>query len=477
MLGIQVIWNGIPFGAIPGVNTFLPVQDFSLTTTAKVEEDEETGISKVTGRELQECSFSIRAQAVAGTDPREIFYILDALKGLSGGIYLADGKASTVATSILNTLQTSDWRTLFTLDNALQLGKNLLFGTNVGGCKFMLTAVTMDAEATDSKGNIYEATISLSFTEDASQSQTGGLRVYINENDITSSIAVASCYYDMHAEGQADSLLITFSDTKKQWENWKPSAEGDTVRITDGAIDSGKMYLDSLKPENGKYRLDAFSTPKSAFSKKSRSFDGLSLPQLAKKIADDNKLKVKLYDVPETQVKYVQQKGQSDLAFLQSMCKQAGVAFVVHDETLCLYSQKHLENKAAAKTITPGQKDDIKATKDKHAVFSTCELRNGTYTGVANDSGVKSGKTHRETVQAAWSSQADANAAAAARLRELNKNGNSAELEMSMQRQLAAGSVVDLDCNGWKGKAFIYRIRHDLLNKKSRLWVREPLNY
>jgi phage protein D len=477
MQGVHLIWNGIPFGAIPGKNTFLPVQDFTLKTSVKIEADEETGVLKVTGRDPQQCHVNITASTLTGTDPRIAFETLNLLRGKSGGIYIGAGISSTLSRSALDLLQTSDWRKMLSLQGLLEIGKELLHGTKMGSTKFMLTSLAMNAGNVSATGNVNDAVLSLSFTEDSDQSQTGGLRVYVNDKDITSSISVASCYYDMHAEGEADSLLITFADTKKQWANWKPSAQGDTVRITDGAVDSGKLYIDALKPENGKYKLQAYSTPKSAYSKKSRSFENLNLQQIASKIAKENELTARFFDVPETRFKYVQQKGQSDLAFLQTLCKQRGVAFIIFNGALCLYSEKYLEGANAAKTLSPSRTDDFTITDDKQASWASCELRNGTYTGTASDANVKTGKTYRETVKAAWENQADANAAASARLRQLNKSGKRAELVMSTQRQLAAGSVVDLECNGWEGKAFIYRLRHDLLKKSSRLWLREPLSY
>lgn len=477
MIQPQIIWNGIPFGPIPGPNTFLPVQHFNLSAGVKIEADKETGMSKTTGRELQECSFSIKVQAETGADPAATFAMLDALKGMSGGIYIADGIAPTLSKTLLDKIQTSDWRKLFTLETAIDTGKSLLFGQDAGGCQFMLTAVNMDTLRVDPRGTITEALITLSFTEDAAQRQTGGLRVFVNDKDVTETISVTSCFYDMHAEGEPDKIEITFADTKKQWAKWKPSAEGDTVKITDGPVNSGKLYIDTIKPENGKYKLQAYSTPKSAYSLKSRSFEGLSLPQLAKKIADENKLDLKLYSVPETKVKYAVQKGQSDLAFLHTMSKRAGVSFIVYNGALCLYSEKAIEGKDAQKTIELDLKDKFTATDDKHGTFTTCELSNGQFTGKATDSGIKTGKTHRETVTEAWANQADANAAAAARLRQLNKSGTRAEIEMSTQRELAAGSVIRLISLNWTGKAFVYRIRHDLKAKKSKIWVRKPLDY
>lgn len=477
MFGIQMIWNGIPFGAIPVPNMFLPLKEYTMKSAVKIEADEESGKLKVTGRELQTCNVRLSVHKATGTDPRITFELLNLMRGKSGGIYLSGGIGGTLSRAALDLLQTSDWRKAISSGDMVEVGKQALKAAKMGGTDFMLTAIEMNANDVSASGDINGAELSLSFTEDAAQAQTGGLRVYINDKDVTKSIAVASCYYDMHAEGEADSLQITFADTKKQWANWKPSAQGDTVRITDGAVDSGKLYIDALKPENGKYKLQAYSTPKGMYSKKSRSFENLDLKQIASKVASENGITARFFDVPETQFQYVQQRGQSDLAFLQSLCKQRGVSFLVYNGTLTLYGEKHIEGSGAAKTLSPGRTDNFTVSDDKHAAWASCELRNGKFAGTATDANNKTGKAYRETVQTAWKNQADANAAAAAKLRQLNKSSKRAELEMSTQRQLAAGSVVELDCNGWNGKAFVYRMRHDLLRKRSRLWLREPLNY
>lgn len=477
MLGSQIIWNGVPFGAISAKGLFLPVQDFRVASAVKVEADKETGMSKTTGRELQEACLTIRAQKIMGSEPRATFEALSAMRGMSGGIFITNSTGVSATTAILDKLQTSDWRRIFSLGTAKEVAKSLLLGTSAGDVKFMLTAVEMDAQGITASGVIYDALITLSFTEDAGQRQGGGLIVYYNDKDITADISVHACTYEMHADGQADCLDIDFADTKKQWSNWKPGDNKDTIRLTDGAADTGKMYIDSLKPENGNYRLTAYSTPKSAFSVKSRSFSDLSLLQLAGKIAEEHGLEARSYSAPETRVAYVQQRGQNDLAFLNAQCRRAGAAFVIFDGAICLYSQKDMEGRDAVRTLEPDATDDFTVSDDLQGAYSRCELSNGTHVGTATDSSVTSGKVYRESVTAAWTSVADANAAASAKLRELNRGTRTAELTTSTMRGLAAGSVVRLVCKGWLGNAFIFRIRHDLAAKKSHIWLRKPLNY
>lgn len=483
LIPAQVIWNGFPFGFIKLWNSYLPVQEFTHRASVKIEADEETGLSKVTGHELQEASITLRAMNAdmvdksMSADPRLIFEALNALKGFSGPLFVTATASASISNVLLDALQTSDWKNIFSFDTAYDLAKSLLLGTSVGDVDFMLTSVTMDASDIYPNGTIWKADITLSLTEDAGQRQGGGLVVYVNDKDITKKIAVHACIYEMHAEGQADTLEITFSDTKNEWANWKPSDQGDTCRITDGAVDSGKMFISRLDPQNGTYKLTASSVPKTAYKVRSRSFNKLSLPRLAAKIAGEHKLECKTYSVPEVACEYTAQQGISDFAFLQRQCERVGCSFIVFNGALCLYSQSYIEGREPSKTITPGLRDDFSVVSDSQTAYASCELRNGTYTGTATDSAITTGKVFRESVTAAWSSQADANVAAASRLRLLNKATQRATLEMSTQRQLAAGSVFRLVCKGWAGPAFVYRIRHDLLQKRSKLWIRKPLSY
>lgn len=477
----QLIWNGVPFGFLKGLGTFLPVQAFSLRAGVKIEADHETGRSKVTGHELQECSITIRAMNVDRIDPkmsanpRLVYEALCKLKGISGPLYASAGTEATLTDALLAALQTSDWRQLLSLDFAKSLATSLLFGTQLGGVNFMLTAVEMEATDVHPNGEIWKADITLTLVEDAAQRQTGGLRVYVNDVDITEQISVHGCIYETHAEGQADTLEITFADTKKQWANWKPSDQKDIVRIEDGSLDSGDMFISRVEPQDGVYKLSAASVPKTMFAVKSRVFSSMSLPALAAKIAGDNKLECKTYSVPEVTMPYIAQQGESDAAFLHRICASSGCSFLVFNGDLCVYSQAAIEGREPSKTLTLAMGESCNIASDAQAAYQAVELRNGTYTGTASDPDITTGKVYREAVTASWASAADANAAAAARLRQLNKNTRRAELDMCTQRQLAAGSVVRILSTSWAGSAFIYRARHDLLAKRSKLWVRKPI--
>lgn len=474
MFGAQIIWNLIPFGPIPG--GFMPITDFSCSAGVKIENDQENGRTRVTGRVLQTCDFTIKVSRATGLDPRVVFDTLDLLKGVSGPLIVSTGAGISLANNILDSLQTSDWSKYLTLDGAAELAKSLLLGSSLGGVSFKLVYVEIVSEILLAGGEIHTADIHLGFVEDAAQRQPGGLKVYINGKDITCSISVTGCVYETHAGGEADSLHLRFADTRNEWASWTP-APGDMVKITDGVINSGDMYIESLKPEGGQYSLVAYSVPKTALNKRSRSFETISLPQLAKRIADDHGLTVKNYGVAETRLPFVKQDKQTDLAFLAARCRLAGASFLVFNKELCLYDEKSLENREASKTITIPLNVDAKFTDDTRNAYASAEVTNAVHTGTAADKTVSSGKTYSELIQENVAGLADLNKMTGAILRSVNKGKKIGEICMSTQRELAAGSVINLLGRGWQGKAFVYRCRHDLKMKKTRFWVRKPLDY
>ena len=73
------------------------------------------------------------------------------------------------------------------------------------------------------------------------------MNLYYNGVDIYGDVSVNYCVHEMFAEKQADTLVIRFNDTKGTWSKWQP-AEGDTVQFKEGASDTGKMFVHSMKP-------------------------------------------------------------------------------------------------------------------------------------------------------------------------------------------------------------------------------------
>ena len=82
------------------------------------------------------------------------------------------------------------------------------------------------------------------------------MKLFYNGTDIYNDVSLNYCVHEMYAEKQADTLVLRFNDTKGIWSKWNP-ADGDVLRFTEGASDTGKMFLHSMKPENGLFTIRA----------------------------------------------------------------------------------------------------------------------------------------------------------------------------------------------------------------------------
>lgn len=108
------------------------------------------------------------------------------------------------------------------------------------------------------------------------------MNLYYEGVDIYNDVSVNYCVHEMHAEKQADTLVIRFNDTKGVWSKWNP-AEGDAIRFKEGASDTGKMFIHSMRPENGLFTVRAMSMPKliRRFVPKGTNFEDLTDERVA----------------------------------------------------------------------------------------------------------------------------------------------------------------------------------------------------
>lgn len=294
--------------------------------------------------------------------------------------------------------------------------------------------------------------------------------------DIYPEVSINSCIHDMYAEGRSDTLKIRFNDTKGMWNRWKPM-QGDVIEIEDGAAKTGKMFITSIKPENGLYTLRAMSMPLSGETIKNKSWEAVRLLQLGAEIAQQHGLGFKQYGVNDQVYPYLSQNSQSDFEFLQIRCMLEGCAIVIYDGNLIIYDEQYLESQQPAGEIYIGP-DGIFEYKDNTAMsYGSAEVESGGFKGKFTATG-NTARILRPREPIKVTSNAEATRYAKALLRMANKNSYTGWIEDKLMPEYAAASVVRLttDRQGlWNGPIFITHIRHDYVARKSKIFFRRPL--
>lgn len=320
------------------------------------------------------------------------------------------------------------------------------------------------------------------------------MNFFYNGTDIYNDVSVNYCVHEMFAEKQADTLVIRFNDTKGIWSKWQPAA-GDTVRFKEGASDTGKMFIHSMKPENGLFTIRAMSMPKTGQIRKSKSWEGVRFLQLANEFAAGHGLDFKNYGCADQLYPYIKQENESDFALFSRLCTLEGCQMLIFDGALLAYNEQYIEGQQPAGSLEIDENGVFTYADDREAMFGSCEVAGGSFSGkfvadAANSvvlrpksimeasrtvTGLPASKD-RQALQC--TSNAEAARFAKGLLRNANKYGRTGQFSKALMTGYAAASLVTLSttkASMWDGTVFVYKVRHDFVGNKSTVYFRDLL--
>ena len=280
--------------------------------------------------------------------------------------------------------------------------------------------------------------------------------------------------------GGAKGATIKASIVKKNWLSYGEERE----------LNCGTFEIDSIDASGPpqKLVLKATSIPYTSTTrtqKKTKAWEKIKLSGIAKEIAKRNGLQAMFesgYDPMYTRKEQVQ---ESDIVFLQRLCKDAGIALKVTAKTIVLFDVAEYEKKEPVKMIEKGS-NDISTyslqTGMNDTAYSSCrvsytdpktkKLIEYTFTPPSAD---KSGQVLE--VNEKVSSREEAKQLAMKRLRDKNKDEFRASFVMAGDVMLVAGVTVMLSGFGFfDGKYIIEKATHTVTaGYKTSIAVRRVL--
>lgn len=200
--------------------------------------------------------------------------------------------------------------------------------------------------------------------------------VRIDEKDASEQVAkdLLSFSYTDKETDEAEEVTITLKDETGKWrQNWAPKMNAtlkcDIVTMEPkDLLKCGKFHVDSRRVSGAPsvYELRATSIPPDSPLRrkaKEKTWQKQSLRQIAQTIASENGLQL-LWDCAEgvgtEQREQVDQKRESDLVFLQKLCKEEGANLKLTDGKLVIFDQKSYEKKDPVMTIVLGSSEVLK---------------------------------------------------------------------------------------------------------------------
>ena len=328
-------------------------------------------------------------------------------------------------------------------------------------------------------------------------SRRTAIEAVFDGTNITESLRpyLISLTYTDSEEDDGDDLQIKLHDRDGIWKSsWLPSAvnaaASERLHISasivrenwngdgyDILLPCGTFELDSVDawgpPDT--VTIKATALPYSSTirqTKKSKAWEAYNLSGIAAEMAAANGLRLMYESGEDPYYDRVEQVRTSDIAFLQKLCKQAGISLKATDGMLVLFDQKKYEGKKSILTIKRG---DGTYSKYKLAIgtadteYTSCRV---SYTNpktgkcisgraTVEDYNEKSKNNQQLEIKAKVSSIGEAKRLAAKKLREHNKYERTITMDMPGRPSMVAGITLNISGFGfWDGKYIVSEAKH-----------------
>ena len=305
-----------------------------------------------------------------------------------------------------------------------------------------------------------------------------------------------SLTYTDNEEGEADDLQLRLQDREQIWqEKWledmvNAAASGQFKIQADIVQENWKGGGKDIRLPCGEFELDSVeaSGPPSVVvvkstalpfsssvrqTKKTKAWESYSLRGIANEIAGANGLGCMYESSLSPSYDRVEQSKQSDIKFLERLCKDAGLSLKATDKTLVVFDQADYEKRPPARTIRKGR-DYLSyslRTSTADTQYASCRvsysdpLTGKCVEGAAQvDDYDEDAKNNQQLeITAKVSSSGEAKAIAEKRLRLHNKFSKTCKFVFPGDPALLAGNTVELA--GWgafDGKYLINQAVHKL---------------
>ena len=141
------------------------------------------------------------------------------------------------------------------------------------------------------------------------------MEFYYQGTEITDFVQIRKCVVHDTCGKRCDSLDMELEDAES-WYRWGVQKD-DEIQVIHRGCDSGVMYLHSVVPEDGKYRLIAAALPCRGRNRQYRSFRNKTIEEILRECALTTGMDYSLFGLDGgTVIPYIQQTDESSAAFL-----------------------------------------------------------------------------------------------------------------------------------------------------------------
>ena len=293
------------------------------------------------------------------------------------------------------------------------------------------------------------------------------MEIYYQGKDITDYVIPRLCIARDTAGARCDSLEIEFENAAG-WYGWGPE-EDDRILVAQDGYDTGTMYVNTVLPEDGHFRILATALPCKARRKMNRSYAGKTIEEIMQAAAMASGMDYAIFGLDGlTVIPYIQQEDEGCAAFLNRLLTLEGATLK------CVNGKYTAIGLGYAQDREPHQTIELRANRSGHdyrrsgAKLHSLTVRSPYASATATDDDVPTSHISTETTEHPAMSDIQAGRWAKGLLLDTNRRCEHLKLESEFNIGFAAMTRIDVtgDTDA-TGEWLIEAAEHDFINKTS----------
>lgn len=216
------------------------------------------------------------------------------------------------------------------------------------------------------------------------------MEIFYQNVNITDKVIVSSAKCRDVSDGRCDSLDIVLHQAAT-WHNWNPATD-DKIEVTHGGYSTGEMFVSSVIPEDGKYRILATAQRSGARRKARQSFEGKTLEDIMRYCAAECGMEYRIYGIEgKIRYPYILRKDEGCAAFLSRLAKLEGAALKTYSGRLTMIGIEVAQKIRPNETMQISVRQLGSAYQRKEIKYKTLTIKTPYVSVTATDSAAEKG--------------------------------------------------------------------------------------
>lgn len=282
-------------------------------------------------------------------------------------------------------------------------------------------------------------------------------------------VKLKECVYDSRCDNHLSHLRIVFQDDDHSFDSYGIS-KGDEIQLKDGYVDTKKMYINEIKPVNAEYEIVANPVKKEVMQESdTKQWKSVKFKKVMCDIAQKHNMTVQFFGVSDNKYKKIEQNNEKDIQFAARMAMLEGCIIVIFDGKMIVASREYMERQNEEKTF---EIDDYDVTLKKASKYRKCEVKGEKISGKYERKDGVGTLTYKIEI----STKEEGNRFAKNLLTFKNEKAQTGIVVTDeVMDGYSGGTIVKVSSKDHpcvNGNVCITRVRHDLVNGKSKIWFR-----